>query len=96
MQSPGVKKIKIQTGDPEDGHKGMESSVTHLQHWPRASWSSPKGHAGAGAALSPEGELPLQGPGKVFSLQLFASASFLIGTLPVGRNEIESKKFFLL
>lgn len=26
-----LKEIKIQTGDQEDGHKDIESSVTHLQ-----------------------------------------------------------------
>lgn len=31
MQSPQVKNIKIQTGDLEDSHKGIESSKTHLQ-----------------------------------------------------------------
>lgn len=31
MQRPQVKNIKIQTGDLEDSHKGIESSKTHLQ-----------------------------------------------------------------
>lgn len=50
MQSPQVKNIKIQTGDLEDGHKGIESSKTHLQLWPQTSDTARgqgRGHAKA-------------------------------------------------
>ena len=59
MQSPRVKKIKIQTGDPEDGHKGIESSVTHLRSGLGLPGFLPKDTACGAGMHPPQGPVPV-------------------------------------
>lgn len=66
----GLKEIKIQTGDLEDGHKDIESSMTHLQPGPGLLGRSqlwavvwPRG------APSSDGTRPLQGQVKHFQFR---------------------------
>lgn len=86
MQSPQVKNIKIQTGDLEAGHKGIESSKTHPPLWPQTS-ATARGRGVAARSLPALSQAPTPGSGAMSSQLRSGSHQppFLVGASPINR-----------